>query len=281
MKLFTKLAATAGLALSMMGSAHADVVLNNWQFNPLGTGVATAQTINEFLNVNGNAFIELTGKTATTFNFIEHAAFNIVQADGNGQLFPLNYAGGNITATFEATGTGFFNGAFTFTGGTIRMFQNPTNNQYATTTGMYGADLGNEIAVFTVLPGGGGFVDGTGNPINTGAVNVYAKATSMDAGYFFKQDDSDMSFQEVMAFAFTNATGTQSPTANMVSEIACEFSGFCTGPYSNVPGDHFFVSNDGQFKLTQAVPEPGSLALFGIALLGAGVVSRKRAANKA
>ena len=83
-----------------------------------------------------------------------------------------------------------------------------------------------------------------------------------------------------MAFAFTNANTIADPTQTLVDEVACQYAGFtgagCNGEgYANSPG-YFFVGNNGQFKLAE-VPEPGSLALFGIAMLGAGVVSRKRA----
>jgi hypothetical protein len=86
--------------------------------------------------------------------------------------------------------------------------------------------------------------------------------------------------EDVMAFAFTNANTVGQPTNRLVDEVACQYAGFtgngCNGnAYGNTPGA-FFVSNNGQFKLAE-VPEPGSLALFGIAMLGAGVVSRKRA----
>jgi hypothetical protein len=67
----------------------------------------------------------------------------------------------------------------------------------------------------------------------------------------------------------------------LVSEVACQFAGFtgagCNGSaYANAAGQYFFLGTNGQFKLAE-VPEPGSLALFGIAMLGAGVVTRKRA----
>jgi hypothetical protein len=254
-------------------------------FNPTGTGFGGGQTINEYLDVNGNAFIQLTPTSASSFSFVEHAAFNIAQADSNGMLFPVTHPGGNITATFEAFGTGSFSGAFTFTGGTIKLYQNPTAGQYGTTAGMFGANLGNNIATFNVMAGGGGNVDGSGNPVRNGEVSVFAKADagSLMPGYFYRGNGSDLSLEDILSFAFTNANPVAQPatSGNLVAEVACQFAGFSgpgcgSGTYANAPGQYFFVSNNGQFKLAE-MPEPGSLALFGIAMLGAGVVSRKRA----
>ncbi|MBD8528930.1 MULTISPECIES: flocculation-associated PEP-CTERM protein PepA [unclassified Massilia] len=283
MKLLKKMVCAAVLATSM-GVAHAESVLNNWVFNPTGGGFAGGQRINEYLDVNGNAFIQLTPGGGTSFSFTEHAVFNIAQADSNFQLFPVNYPTGNITAMFDATGTGTFGGAFTFTGGTIRMFQNPTPGQYGSSNGIYGANLGNEFATFTVMAGGGGMVDASGSPVNNGQVTVMARASagSVDSGYFFRENGEDLALETIMAFAFTNANTVAEPTTTLVSEVACEFAQFsgngCNGTaYANT-SSYFFVSNNGQFKLSE-VPEPGSLALFGIALLGAGMATRKRAAK--
>jgi hypothetical protein len=281
MKFLKKLACAAAVAMTVAGGANAATVLNDWVFNPTGGGYASGQKINEYLDVNGNAFIQINPTGGSSFSFSEHAVFNIVQADSNSQLFPVNYPGGNISATFEATGTGNFSGAFSFSGGTIRMYQNATN-QYGTSAGIYGANQGNMIAEFTVLAGGGGRVDASGSPTNNGQVTVFAKANqgSLDSGYFFRENGQDLSTESIMAFAFTNANTVANPTSILVDEVACQYANFtgngCNGSaYANTPGN-FFVSNNGQFKLAE-VPEPGSLALFGIAMLGAGVVSRKRA----
>ncbi|MDN4057018.1 flocculation-associated PEP-CTERM protein PepA [Massilia sp. YIM B02769] len=283
MKFLKKLTCAAAVAMSMASAAHAGPVLNDWVFNPNGGGYEAGQEINEYLDVNGNAFIQINPTGGTSFEFREHAVFNITQADGNGALFPINYAGGNISAVFEANGTGNFSGAFSFTGGTIRMYQNPTNGQYAGTEGVYGANLGNLIAEFSVLAGGGGLVDASGSPINNGQVTVLAKAMpgQLAEGYFFNSNGDDLSMESILSFAFTNANTLGEPTDRLVSEVACEFAGFtgagCDGTaYANTPGQYFFVGNNGQFKLAE-VPEPGSLALFGIAMLGAGVAARKRA----
>ena len=285
MKLFKKLICAAAVAIATTGAAHAGPVLNNWVFNPSGGGFDGGQVINEYLDINGNGFIQLTSTGNGGFSFKETAVFNITQADSNGKLFPLTYAGGNITATFEAFGTGTFGGAFSFTGGTIKMYQNPTNGQYGSTAGHYGADLGNVIATFNVLVGGGGLVDANGSPVNNGQVSVFASAEPgmLDSGYFFRSNGKDLSKESVLSFAFTNANTVGRPSSRLVSEVACQFAGFngagCNGTnYRNRPGQYFFIGGNGQFKLAEGaeVPEPGSLALFGIAMLGAGVAVRRR-----
>lgn len=283
MKSLNKLTCTAVLAMSVAGTANAEAVLNNWVFNPSGGGFAGGQVVNEYLDVNGTGFIQLTRTGGNSFSFREHSVFNVAQADSRGGLFPINYPGGNISATFEAVGTGSFNGAFTFSSGSLKMYQNPTPGQYGGTEGFYGANLGNLIAEFDVLSGGGGLVDASGSPITNGQTSVLVRAPAgrVETGYFFRENGRDLSLESVMAFAFTNNNTIGDPTDVMVDEIACQFAGF-TGPgcdgtgYANAPGEYIFGSNNGQFKLSE-VPEPGSLALFGIAMLGAGLVSRKRA----
>ena len=289
MTFLKKLTCAAALALSF-ANAHAAVnsaVLNDWVFNPNGGGFASGQKINEYLDVNGNAFIQLTPSGTNSFSFVEHAVFNISQADSNAKLFPMNYAGGNISAVFEATGTGNFNGAFSFTGGSISIYQNPVA-QYGSTAGTYGANLGNLIASFNVLAGGGGVVDASGRPISNGQVSVIASADAgaLKEGYFFNSKGKDLATESILSFAFTNANNVANPSKTLVSELVCEFSGFkgngCkkNTTYKNKAGEYFLFSNNGQFKLATEVPEPGSLALFGIAMLAAGVAVRKRA-NKA
>lgn len=288
MKMLNKLVTAAAVAMAFAGSASAGTVMNDWVFNPIGTGFANGQTIHENLNVAGNSFIELTPTSQNgAFSFTEHSVFNIPQADANGQLFPLNFPGGNITATFVANGTGSLGGGFTFSGGTIAIYQNPTNGQYATSNGFYGANLGNLIATFAVQAGGGGEVDAFGNPVANGqvTVNAIAQMGGLKPGYFFDKTGKDLSTESVLSFAFTNANPLQSPTALQVQEIMCDFAGYtgsgCNGSAYD-PGapnqirSTLFLNTDGQFKLAE-VPEPGSLALFGIAMLGAGVVTRKRA----
>lgn len=273
-------------ALSTFASgAFAAPVMNNWVFNPTGTGYQSGQKINEYLDVNGNGFIQLNRTSTTTFSFTEHAVFNLTQADSNGKLFPMNYSGGNITATLEAVGSGTFGGAFSFTSGTIRMYQNPTGGQYGSTAGFYGANLGTQIAEFSVIVGGGGVVDANGSPISNGQVSIFAEAKPgmLKSGYFFDARGTDLSNSSLLAFAFTNANTVSRPTANQIKEIACEFSEFkgngCgRGTYRNVAGQHFFVGGNGQFKLAE-VPEPASVALFGVALAAIGAArGRKKSA---
>nr|WP_229508003.1 hypothetical protein [Massilia sp. Dwa41.01b] len=217
MTFLKKLGCAAALAVSV-SAAQAAPILNDWVFNPNGGGYHKGQDIGEYLDINGSGFIQLKATSATSFTFTEHAVFNLSQADSNGKLFPLNYTGGNISAVLVAYGTGTYGKDFTFTGGTIRMYQNPVTGQYGSTAGYYGANLGNLIASFDVLMGGGGNVDAKGSPLSNGQVSVFASAQPgmLAAGYFFDRQGNDLSRFAVDAFAFTNASTTSRPGSRLV-----------------------------------------------------------------
>jgi len=285
MNLLSRAACIAGLVASTFGAANAATVVNDWYFNPNGTGLASATTIHEGLDFTGQGFIDITPTGGTSFSFTETAAFRVSTYDGLTALPTPNF----ITAYFVASGTGNFSGAFTFNGGGKLFFYSDAVDDLGSTNGVFGANNGTLIGTFDVLAGGGGLVDGSGNPTGNGqvSVNLKAAAGSLANGYWF--DPSGQALNSTLAFAFTNANGIQSPSVTTVKELACEGAGyneaggFCpsgiynAGGPANNRGD-LFVGNNGQFKL--AIPEPTSVALIGLALVAAGV-SRRRAAVKA
>lgn len=274
MNFLKKLGCAAAVAFAA-GSVHAAPVMNNWTFDPDGSAtVSEARVINEYLDVNGNGFIQLSPNGPGAFKFTEYGVFNIMQSDG------WNKFGTNISVTLEAFGTGNFSGAFEFGGGVIKMYQN-NDSVYGSKVGIYGADQGTLIGTFNVLAGGGGLVNANGSPLNNGQVSIFAesKVGMLKAGHFFTDTGIDMSTLDVNSFAFTNANTITQGAPNLVSELVCEFAGFqgagCTGgTYANAPGKYLLVSNNGDFKFAE-IPEPGSVALFGAALFGIGALRRR------
>jgi PEP-CTERM motif len=289
MKILSSLACAAGIALATIGSAQAAAVVNDWYFNPNGTGAATATKISENLDFTGQAMILITPTGGGNFTFKEFATFKVSTYDGFFDLPTPNF----ITATFVATGSGTFSGGFSFnSGGELKLYSDAANNiGLPSAISNNGADDGNLIGTFTTFAGGGGQVDATGNPTGNGQVivNAYAGAGDLATGYWFDPAMLDLSLQDILSFAFTNANPLQTIPSTIVKELACEWAGVVPVGVDCATGAGFssaanptilFIGNNGQFKLAE-VPEPASLALVGLALVAAGGVRRRVAAKRA
>ncbi len=285
---FRKLTVLVALTTALgAGVASADVVLNDWYFNPAGSGLGTARQISQYWDITGNAFIDLTDLGGGNFSFTEYGVFKSTGSDGGGNDWALDSNfNREVTALLTATGVGNFGSGFSFTAGTLSMYAGATFNYGSLSAGVapvFGANDGTPLATLSVIPGGGGAVDPNGNPVSNGVVTLLTKFDSMAANTWFMPNGSPMGLDSVVGFAFTNANPISNPTTIAVREIICEGAGAtpagtncATGTgYANVAKDYVFVSNNGQFKLN-AVPEPGSLALIGLGMLGLAFASRRK-----
>jgi len=277
------LAATA--VAGALAAAPAQAFLLNWQLDRDGAGVGAAVTINEYLDIVGPSYVQTTTPVAGNFTFSEWGAIFTPSHDG-GTPYP---AGNQITALFNLTGSGTLAGSVLYNpGGLISVYSDPVANFASSTVpgAIYGADDGTLIGTFLIV-GGGGTIDPTGIP--NGVQTIVAMATSLTAGYWFDSANNDLAplagpTGPLMGFATTNASRVTNINAATLTDIIAVQAGDATftppgclpgqiSPGCTGPGE-FVISNNGQFRLD--VPEPGSLALLGLALLGMAGFSRRK-----
>lgn len=261
MKTMKKLLAGAAVAASLFSlAAPASATLTNWYVNTSGGGFAGATHVNDYLDLNGQSYINNTfaGPIAPgqSFTFNEYGNFVTTLADSINPLSPI------LNSTFIGSGSGIVGGSLNFTpGGTLSVFSGATN-------------IGN----FVLTAGSAALYQGS--VLVNGFVSLEFDATFLKAGYFFDSAGTDLSTLGtfVMGFATTNAIpGNVSPPVVPTSLIT-GFNGafgtsFGTVAYNNTTD--LYVANNGQFRLSE-VPEPSMLSLFGIALIGLGFMSRRK-----
>jgi hypothetical protein len=289
MTMWKKLLTVAALSTAFASvPAHA-AFLTNWYFQPDGTA-GTQTLINEYLDIVGPSYVQTTTPVAGAFTFNEYGAVHSVDHDG-GTVYAGNFSStGEITALFSLQGSGTLGGAITFTGGAINIYSDVGRQDFGTATApgtIYGANNGTLIGTFDVVFGGG-TIDPTGIP--NGTETLAARALFLATGYWLGPDGTtDLSglagpTSPLFGFTTTNASRVGSTSDAVKSDIVGAFGGNAT--YTDpgcLPGEitgsctgdgAFVISNNGQERLT--IPEPGSLALFGLSVFLLGAFARRR-----
>lgn len=261
-------------------SSSADALIQNWTLGTASSGSAINTGVNN-LDFNGESLVvNSVGADNNTLTSTDVAVFNFLAKNG-GTALNLGSPAGQYTAVLQATDTGSLSGgSFTFTGGTLDFYYN-TAQKYGTSATEYGAgatDGGLLIGSFKVLNtgnpnSGGGFINPDGTPTANGQISLTAQSTSLLSGFWNTPADIVMA----MGFATSNAhLDTASPINSNLTTSLDVLAGVAPGSITtNNPPLQMFIQNGGQFTLSQ-VPEPGTIALLGIGMLGLGLGSKKR-----
>lgn len=254
----TAVTLTTAATLAFAGSANA--FLTDWTLDTNGAAAGGQVNVAEYLDIVGQSYIHNTFSGPSNFTFQDAGMFTAATHDG---FFLLPNA---LSTTFTATGAGSIGpsgGSLAFTGGTLNVFSSTSTL----------------IGTFSLVSGSGLLQPNSVLP--NGQLSILFQATFLAPGYFFK-GATDLSTEVggglVFGFATTNASLVTGPSA--ISSALANVGPLYAATFGSLPSttnygiDNIVVGNNGQYRLQ--VPEPISLALVGVALLGMGATARRR-----
>lgn len=275
-------AAVVTTALFAAPAVQADQIFD---FKIVLPGGPTISNINE-LGFGGSSFVKNTFSSPTSFTFTDNGVFTFNTKNGGS---PLGLGAGQLSGDYQGgTGSGTLgspSGSITFdAGGTFDIYYNPTQ-VYGTAAGIldgrYGAATGIKIATFRQLAGGGGAINPDSTPSANGQLQLNFIAEYLLPNTFFDSTGAALPAGFTLGFVTANASQDNANNCapnpggcNADQDLIKALAG--SAPNPNQLPFQFLVSNGAQLKLAE-VPEPGTIALLGLGLLGFTFMRRKSA----
>jgi len=260
-----------GWQITIPGFAHGTPATNTYQnIGHLVLGGGTA-TVTQQLNASFNTYVGAQFIESGTVNSISYVAENkigngdnggqkVFGIGANGEAYALELAFNNVAGFVDSLiGTGFH---YTFTSGSFSLNAIVNGVTTAVSTGSI-IGLGGDTATTNVIGG------------TTGSSTVLAAVANQIFG-FDVADSSGTSLAAGFASGLYlfQATTTNTIDGNSPTVGGCTFDGGKTfSPCVNLQ-----VTSEGALNVVKKLPEPGSLALIGLALAGAGAVRRRKQA---